>query len=295
MSSKIIECIPNFSEARRPSVLEEIKKSILEIDNINLLNIHSDTDHNRSVFTYIGDPVNIKKATFNAIKKASELIDMNFHRGAHPRIGATDVVPFVPLRNATIEDCKSIALSIAKKVGQELKIPVYLYEESAVSPDRKNLENIRRGQFEIQNDPKRKPDFGPSILHSSGATVIGARNPLIAYNVYLTSDDITIAQKIAKAIRYSSGGLRYIKAMGVLVDGKAQVSMNLTNFKKTPVHRVFELIKIEANKYGVNVSNSELVGMIPEEALIESAKWYLHLDDVGNNQILEHNINSTFD
>jgi len=300
MKSKLIECIPNFSEARRSVVLEKIKNSIIQVKSTKLLDIHSDVDHNRSVFTFIGSPSSVEDSAFNAIKTAAELIDLDTHQGAHPRIGATDVVPFVPLSNASIEDCKNISISLAKKVGDLLNIPVYLYEESAKLPGRKNLEDIRRGQYEglkatINNDPARIPDYGPSVLGKAGATVIGARHPLIAYNVFLSTGDIDIAKKIARSIRNSSGGLRFVKAMGVLVNGKAQVSMNLTNYEKTPIYRVVELIRSEAARYGTTISSSELVGMIPEKALVDSAKWYLQLNNLGSEQILEHHIYADYE
>lgn len=300
MKSKLIECIPNFSEARRSVVLEKIKNSIIQVKNTKLLDIHSDVDHNRSVFTFIGSPTSVEEAAFNAIKTAAELIDLDTHQGAHPRIGATDVVPFVPLSYASIEDCKNISISLAKKVGDLLNIPVYLYEESAKLPGRKNLEDIRRGQYEglkatINNDPSRIPDYGPSVLGKAGATVIGARHPLIAYNVFLSTGDIDIAKKIARSIRNSSGGLRFVKAMGVLVNGKAQISMNLTNYEKTPIYRVVELIRSEAARYGTTISSSELVGMIPEKALVDSAKWYLQLNNLGSEQILEHHIYADYE
>jgi glutamate formiminotransferase/formiminotetrahydrofolate cyclodeaminase len=230
-----------------------------------------------------------------AIKKAAELINLDQHTGAHPRIGATDVVPFVPISDISMVECVEIARRLGKRVAEELSIPIYLYEEAATTPERQNLENIRKGQYEgvkveIQTNPARKPDFGPSKLGTAGATVIGARAPLIAFNVYLTSSDVAVAQKIAKAIRNSSGGYRYIKAMGVLVDGRAQVSMNLTNFKQSPIARVVESIRREAMRYGVAIQHSELVGLTPKDALIESAVWYTQLDDFKPDQILENRL-----
>ena len=230
-----------------------------------------------------------------AIKKAAELINLDQHTGAHPRIGATDVVPFVPISDISMVECVEIARRLGKRVAEELSIPIYLYEEAATTPERQNLENIRKGQYEgvkveIQTNPARKPDFGPSKLGTAGATVIGARAPLIAFNVYLTSSDVAVAQKIAKAMRNSSGGYRYIKAMGVLVDGRAQVSMNLTNFKQSPIARVVESIRREAMRYGVAIHHSELVGLTPKDALIESAVWYTQLDDFKPDQILENRL-----
>ncbi len=288
----LIECIPNFSEARRPEIIDQIVAAIISVDGARLLDRSSDLDHNRTVLTFAGAPAVVEEAAFRAIKTASELIDLNQHSGAHPRIGATDVVPFVPLSNASMEECIAIAQRLGQRVGSELNIPVYLYEAAAARPERANLENIRRGQYEglkteVESDPERKPDFGPSELGAAGATVIGARNPLIAFNVYLTTDDASIAKKIAKAIRNSSGGLRYVKGLGLLVDGRAQVSMNLTNFRETPIARVVETVRREAERYGVGIHHTELVGLIPQDALTDAAVWYTQLDQFDKEQILE--------
>lgn len=292
MPQPLIECIPNFSEARRPEVVDAIIKAIQSVPGVVVLDRHSDLDHNRTVVTLVGNPEAVEEAAFRSIQKAQELIDLNHHQGAHPRIGAADVVPFVPISDVSMAECVEMATRLGKRVGEELSIPVYLYEEAATRPDRQNLENIRRGQFEalkteIETDPERKPDFGPAKLGSAGATVIGARAPLIAFNIYLTTSDVDIAQKIAKAVRNSSGGLRYVKGMGVLVDGLAQVSMNLTNYKKTPIFRVVELVRREAQRYGVAIHHSELVGLIPQSALVDSAVWYTQLDQFEPEQILE--------
>ncbi|MBI5962024.1 MAG: glutamate formimidoyltransferase [Chloroflexi bacterium] len=288
----LIECIPNFSEARRPEVIDQIVAAITSVDGARLLDRSSDLDHNRTVLTFAGSPEAVEEAAFRAIKTASELIDLNQHTGAHPRIGATDVCPFVPLSNATMGECIAIAQRLGQRVGSELSIPVYLYEAAATRPERANLENIRRGQYEglkveVESDPERKPDFGPSKIGAAGATVIGARNPLIAYNIYLTTDDVSIAKKIAKAIRHSTGGLRYVKGLGLLVDGRAQVSMNLTNFRETPIARVVETVRREAGRYGVGIHHSELVGLIPQDALTDAAVWYTQLDQFDKEQILE--------
>jgi glutamate formiminotransferase/formiminotetrahydrofolate cyclodeaminase len=290
--TQLIECIPNFSEARRPEVIDQIVAAIQSVSEVKLLDRSSDLDHNRTVLTFAGSPAGVEEAAFRAIKTASELIDLDNHTGEHPRIGATDVVPFVPLSNASMDDCIAIAVSLAKRVGTELSIPVYLYEAAATAPDRVNLENIRKGQYEvlkseIESNEKRKPDYGPSKLPKAGATVIGARNPLIAFNVYLTTDDVDVAKKIAKVVRQSSGGLRYVKGLGLLVDGRAQVSMNLTNFRETPIARVVEFIRREAERYGVGIHHSELVGLIPQEALVDAAVWYTQLDGFDKEQILE--------
>ena len=292
MSQEIVECIPNFSEGRRPEVVEEIKASIASVKGVQVLDYHSDHDHNRSVITFVGNPAAVEEAAFQGISTAAELIDLNVHEGEHPRIGATDVVPFVPISGVTMEECVEMARRLGERVGEELKIPVYLYEEAASRPDRKRLENIRRGEYEglknkIETDQDRQPDFGPLQMGSAGATVIGAREFLIAYNVYLTTEEEEIAKKIARVVRRSSGGLRYVKALGMLVDGRAQVSMNLTNFRKTSLARVVEFIRREAQRYGVDIHHSELVGLIPQEALIDAAVWYTQMDQFHPEQVLE--------
>jgi glutamate formiminotransferase/formiminotetrahydrofolate cyclodeaminase len=294
MPNQLIECIPNFSEARRPEVIDQIAAAIQSVDDVRLLDRSSDLDHNRTVLTFAGTPFAVEEAAFRAIKTASELIDLNNHTGEHPRIGATDVVPFVPLNGATMDECIEMAKRLGERVGNELGIPVYLYEAAAARPERANLENIRKGQYEglkaeVAN-PDRQPDFGPARLGAAGATVIGARNPLIAFNVYLTTEDVDIAKKIAKAIRHSSGGLRHVKALGLLVEGRAQVSMNLTNFRETPIARVVETIRREAQRYGVGIHHSELVGLIPQAALIDAAVWYTQLDAFDHEQVLEYRL-----
>ena len=295
MPAPLVECIPNFSEARRPEVIDQIVAAIQSVTGVQILDRHSDLDHNRTVVTYIGAPGAVEEAAFLAIQCAAKTINLDEHTGEHPRIGATDVVPFVPIRDTTMEECIEIARRLGKRVGQELGIPTYLYEEAATRPERQNLENIRRGQYEglkneIKSNPDRRPDFGPAELGTAGATVIGARHPLVAYNIYLTTDDVSIAQKIARAVRNSSGGLRFVKAMGILVEGRAQVSMNLTNTRQTPVFRVVELVRREAHRYGVSIHHSELVGLIPQEALVNSAVWYLQLDGFEPEQILEQRL-----
>ena len=290
--TKLIECIPNFSEARRPEVIDQIAAAITSVDEVHLLDRSSDMDHNRTVLTFAGPPHAVEVSAFRAIKTAAELIDLNKHSGEHPRIGATDVCPFVPLSDVSMEECVALAKRLGRRVGEELGVPVYLYEEAAARPERTNLENIRRGEFEglkdeIGSNPDREPDFGPSALGPAGATVIGARNFLVAYNVYLTTDDVEIARKIAKTIRHSSGGLRYVKALGLLVEGRAQVSMNLTNFRKTPLALVVETIRREAQRYGVGINHSELIGLIPQEALVDASVWYTQLDAFDKEQILE--------
>lgn len=296
--TQLIECIPNFSEARRSEVIDQIVAAISSVEGARLLDRSSDLDHNRTVLTFAGDAFAVEEAAFRAIKTAAELIDLDHHEGAHPRIGATDVVPFVPLKDASIQDCVAIAKRVGQRVGEELGIPVYLYEAAASRPERTNLENIRKGQYEalkttINTDPNRTPDFGPSKLPKAGATVIGARAPLVAFNVYLTTDDVDIAMKIAKAIRHSSGGLRYVKGLGLFVEGRAQVSMNLTDYHKTPIARVVEFIRREAERYGVGIHHSELVGLIPQDALVDAAVWYTQLDAFSKEQILESRLFSS--
>jgi glutamate formiminotransferase / formiminotetrahydrofolate cyclodeaminase len=295
MTNKLVECIANYSEARRQEVVEAIMEAIVAVEGVYILDRHSDWDHNRTVLTFVGQPEKVEEAAFRSIKKAADLINLDEHQGEHPRLGATDVVPFVPIEGVTMDDCVQMARRVGKRVGDELGIPVYLYEQAAARPERQNLENIRRGQYEglkaeIETKPEREPDFGPKKVGPAGATVIGARHPLIAFNVYLNTDDVSIAKNIAKAVRHSSGGLRYVKGLGLSVEGRAQVSMNLTNYRQTPVARVVELIRREAERYGVRIHHSELVGLIPQDALVEAAVWYLQLDQFEPSQILEQRL-----
>lgn len=292
---RIVECVPNFSEGRRPEVLNAIAAAIRSHADVRLLDIERDADHNRSVFTLVAPSEALVPAMFDAIKTAAGLINLDQHRGQHPRIGATDVVPFVPVRGVTMEECIALARELGRRVGDELGIPVYLYEQAATRPERVNLADVRRGEYEglkadIATDADRAPDFGPARLGPAGATVIGARAPLIAFNVYLNTSNVEIAKAVAKAVRHSNGGLRYVKALGLLVNGKAQVSMNLTDFTKTPVHRVVELVRLEAARYGVAVESSELVGMIPQQALIDAAAWYLQLHNLESSMVLENRL-----
>jgi glutamate formiminotransferase/formiminotetrahydrofolate cyclodeaminase len=292
MPAPLVECVPNFSEGRRPEIVEAIKEAIASVKGVFVLDYSSDPDHNRSVITFVGSPKAVEEGAFRGIAKAAELIDLNQHTGEHPRLGAADVVPFIPISGVKMKDCVEIANRLGHRVGEELDIPVYLYEQAARRPERRRLENIRRGEYEgikaeIATDPDREPDFGPKRMGSAGGTVIGAREFLIAYNVYLATDDIKIAQKIARTVRHSSGGLRYVKALGMLVDGLAQVSMNLTNFRKTPLPLVVETIRREALRYGVNVHHSELIGLIPQDALVNAAVWYTQMDQFSPEQVLE--------
>jgi glutamate formiminotransferase / formiminotetrahydrofolate cyclodeaminase len=292
MARHLVECIPNFSEGRRTEVVDAIAEAIGSVAGAAILDRHSDADHNRSVITFVGTPEAVVEAAFAGIRTAVQLIDLDVQWGEHPRIGAADVVPFVPIEGVTMDECVTLARTLGERVGRELQIPVYLYEAAATRPERQNLANVRAGQYEglkeaILNDPERAPDFGPSRLGKAGAVAIGARAPLIAFNVYLTTDDIEIAKKIALAVRHSGGGLAYVKALGLLVKGRAQVSMNLTDYTRTPIHQAVELIRREAARYGVAVHHSELVGLIPQAALVDAARWYLQLDEFSPDQILE--------
>ncbi|MBN1965929.1 MAG: glutamate formimidoyltransferase, partial [Anaerolineae bacterium] len=291
----LVECVPNFSEGRRPEVVAQIVAAIRAVPGVTVLDTSSDADHNRTVVTFAGAPEAAAEAAFAGIATAAQLINLDEHRGEHPRIGATDVCPFVPLQGVTMDDCVALARQVGERVGRELGIPVYLYEAAATRPERQNLATIRKGEYEglkesIRSDPYRDPDFGPAELGPAGATVIGARPFLVAYNVYLNTDNVEIAQRIARAIRHSNGGLRYVKALGLLVEGQAQVSMNLTDFHGTPVHQAVELIRREALRYGVLPTYSELVGLIPEDALIDAAMYYLQLDRFTRDQILERQV-----
>jgi len=291
---KLIECVPNFSEGRRKEVIEAIIDEARKF-NVKILDYSPDADHNRTDVTFIGEPEEVKKAALAMSMKAVELIDMNKHKGEHPRMGAMDVVPFIPLMGATMEECVELAKQFASEFSEKAGVPCYLYEEAATRPDRKNLANVRRGEFEGlkeemgKNDDK-KPDFGPNHIHpTAGATAVGARFFLIAFNVNLATDDISIAKNIAKAVRHSSGGYRYVKAMGFEIKerGIVQVSMNMVNYRGTPLFRVFETIKREAERYGVSIVGSEIVGLIPMEALIDVADFYLQLENFDENQVLE--------
>ncbi len=293
--STLVECVPNFSEGRDKTVVDAIVDA-MKIPGVSLLDREMDSDHNRCVITIVGEREAIAEAAIRGVGKASELIDLTKHQGAHPRIGAADVVPFIPIEGVTIEDCVAIARKVGEEIWKRFKIPVYLYESAATNPDRQNLENIRRGQFEglredILVNPARRPDFGDPRCHpTAGATVVGARKALIAYNVFLNTKDVDIAKKIAKAVRYSSGGLRYVKGAGFEVRGLAQVSMNLTDFEQTPIARVFEFVKREAKRYGVQPLSSEIVGLIPKKALEQAAEWFLQVENFDSSMILENRL-----
>jgi len=293
--STLVECVPNFSEGRDKSKVDAIVDA-MKMAGVYLLDREMDGDHNRCVITLVGEREAIQEAAIRGVGKAADLIDLNVHSGAHPRMGATDVVPFIPIEGVTIEDCVAIANRVGEEIWNRYRIPVYLYESAARTPERQGLENIRRGQFEgiraeIATNPARRPDIGEPRLHpTAGATVVGARKFLIAYNVFLNTPDVEIAKKIAKAVRFSSGGLRFVKGAGFLVRGQAQVSMNLTDFEQTPIHRVFELVKREAARFGVMPVSSEIVGLIPKKALEDASEWFLQVENFNSSLILENRL-----
>jgi glutamate formiminotransferase/formiminotetrahydrofolate cyclodeaminase len=293
--STLVECVPNFSEGRDKAKVDAIVDAMKQ-DGVHLLDREMDSDHNRCVITLVGERGAIQEAAIRGVGRAAELIDLNHHQGAHPRMGATDVVPFIPIEGVTIEDCVTMARHVGEQIWERFQIPVYLYEAAAAIPERQNLENIRRGQFEgireeIATNPARRPDFGDPRVHpTAGATVVGARKFLIAYNVFLNTPDVEIAKKVAKAVRFSSGGLRFVKAAGFLVRGLAQVSMNLTDFEQTPIHRVFEMVKNEAARYGALPVASEIVGLIPKKALEQAAEWFLQVEHFESSLILENRL-----
>jgi glutamate formiminotransferase len=295
--STLVECVPNFSEGRDKAKVDAIIEA-MKLDGVYLLDREMDSDHNRCVITLVGEREPIQEAAIRGVGKAAELIDLNKHQGAHPRMGAADVVPFIPIEGVSIEDCVTMARHVGEQIWKRYQIPVYLYESAATTPERQNLENIRRGQFEgirdeIATNPARKPDFGDPRVHATaGATVVGARKFLIAYNVFLNTTDVDIAKKIAKAVRFSSGGMRYVKGAGFLVRGLAQVSMNLTDFEQTPIHRVFEFVKREAARYGVMPLSSEIVGLIPKKALEQAAEWFLQVENFDSSLILENRLSA---
>jgi len=293
--STLVECVPNFSEGRDKAKVDAIVDA-MKMPGVYLLDREMDADHNRCVITLVGEREAIQEAAIRGVGKAAELIDLNVHAGAHPRMGAADVVPFIPIDGVTIEDCVAMANHVGEEIWKRYQIPVYLYESAARIPERQGLENIRRGQFEgiraeIATNPARRPDIGEPRVHpTAGATVVGARKFLVAYNVFLNTTDVDIAKKIAKAVRFSSGGMRFVKGAGFLVRGQAQVSMNLTDFEQTPVHRVFELVKREAARYGVMPVSSEIVGLIPKKALEDAAEWFLQVENFDSSLILENRL-----
>jgi glutamate formiminotransferase / 5-formyltetrahydrofolate cyclo-ligase len=293
----IIECVPNISEGRRADVVSAIADAIRGLPGVRVLDVQSDPAHNRSVLTLAGEAAPLKEAVLTLFERAVKAIDLRQHTGEHPRLGAVDVVPFVPIEGVTMDACVGLAKEVGSQVASRFGVPVFLYEEAASTPARRNLEDIRRGEFEglasKMRQPEWKPDFGPSQPHASaGAAIIGARMPLIAYNINLATNRLDVAKKIAAGIRMSSGGYRYVKAMGIALDdrGIVQVSMNLTNYEKTPIFRVFETVKREAARYGVNVLESEIVGLVPSAALMQAAEFYLQLEGFSGKQVLENKL-----
>jgi len=295
---RLIECVPNFSEGRDPAKVDAIVAALSSVPGVYVLDREMDPDHNRSVITLAGDPDSVAEAALLGVGKAMELIDLTKHTGAHPRVGATDVVPFIPIDGVAIEDCVALARRVGSEIWNRYRIPVFFYEGAATRPDRVNLENVRRGQFEglreeMKKNLERQPDVGePKVHPTAGVTVVGARKFLIAYNVNLNTSDVSIANKIAKAIRFSSGGLRYVKSMGVELKGRnvAQVSINLTDFEQTPMHRVYEMVKREAERYGVMPLGSEIVGLVPKKALEMAADFFLQLENFSPAQVLENRL-----
>ena len=294
--NQILECVPNFSEGRDLQLIEKLCDCFRAKEGVKLLDYTNDPDHNRCVLTVIGEPEPLKHAMVEAIGRAVELIDMTKHQGQHPRMGCVDVVPFIPIRNTTVEDADRIAKETAQLAYERFGQPFFLYEQSASAPHRVNLAEVRKGQFEGMAekmlDPMWKPDFGTTIHPTGGVTAIGARMPLIAYNINLDTPNVEIASAIAKNIRHLSGGFRFCKAMGVRLEDRnlAQVSMNLTDFSKTAVYRVFETVKMEARRYGVNVLGSEFCGLVPQQALLDCAAYYLQLEGFDSNQVLENRL-----
>jgi glutamate formiminotransferase/formiminotetrahydrofolate cyclodeaminase len=296
--TRLIECVPNFSEGRDPGKIDAILAAISSVPGVYVLDREMDTDHHRCVVTLAGEPDAVAEAALLGVGKAAELIDLTVHQGAHPRVGATDVLPFIPIEGVTLEDCVALARRVGSEIWKRYRIPVYFYEAAATRPDRTNLENVRRGQFEglrddIKRNHERQPDVGEPKLHpTAGTTVVGARKFLVAYNVNLNTSDIGVANKIARAIRFSSGGLRYVKSMGVALKARnlAQVSINLTDFESTPMHRVYEMVKREAERYGAVPVGSEIVGLVPKKALEMAADFFLQLEDFSPSQVLENRL-----
>jgi glutamate formiminotransferase / 5-formyltetrahydrofolate cyclo-ligase len=291
---QIVECVPNFSEGRREEVIDQVAEAVRSVEGVRLLDVSSNPDHNRTVLTFVGSPDAVAEAAFAATRKAAELINMEEHKGEHPRIGAMDVVPFIPITGMTMDEAVALANNVARRIAEELDVPVYLYGNAATTPSRKRLPDVRQGQYEGLKEsistPERKPDYGPQKMHpTAGATAVGARAPLIAFNVNLGTKDLQIAKEIAKGLRESSGGLMNVQAMGVdlAAEGLVQVSMNLLDYTRTPIHRAYELVKVEAARYGVNVVAGEVVGLVPLDALISAADFYLRLKAFNRNQVLE--------
>ncbi len=292
--NKIIECVPNFSEGRNKQIVEKITDAFRAKNGVKLLDYSSDTDHNRSVITVAGEPEALKETVLDAVGIAVELINLNNHSGQHPRMGAVDVIPFIPIKNVTMDEAIALSREVGKTIGEKYNLPVFLYEQSATAPHRENLAMVRKGEFEGMKEkmlsPEWKPDFGPKQPHpTAGAVAVGARMPLVAYNVNLGTSDIEIATAIAKKVRHIGGGLRFCKAMGVELENRniTQVSMNLTDFTKTSIYRAHEMVRMEAKRYGVSVIGGEVIGLVPLEALVDSAAYYLGLENFSVDQVLE--------
>ena len=293
----ILECVPNFSEGRRPEVIGAIRDAVARSGPVRILDLSSDSDHNRSVLTLAGDPAALAAAVEALVAACVERIDLNRHQGRHPRMGAVDVIPLTPIRGATMQDCVRLARSLGEEIARRHAIPVYLYEEAASAEHRRDLAAIRKGEFEgfpaKIRDPLWKPDFGPDRVHpTAGCVAVGAREFLIAFNVNLATGDLEVARAVARAIRHSSGGLRFVKAMGVMLEarGLAQVSINMTNFRGTPLHRVFEMVRSEAARHGVAIAGGEIVGLVPEDALLDAAAFYLRLQGFDAGRVLERRL-----
>ncbi|MEG1528273.1 MAG: glutamate formimidoyltransferase [Clostridia bacterium] len=294
---KIIECVPNFSEGRQKENIDRIIECFRCLEGVKLLDYSSDADHNRTVVTVIGEPQQLAEAIIKAVGVAKDVIDLTKHSGQHPRMGATDVIPFIPIKNVSQQEAKDLSLYVAEQINKLYGIPIFLYEKSATSPDRENLANIRKGQFEGMTEkmklPQWAPDFGERKPHpTAGVTAVGMRMPLVAYNINLDTDNLEIATKIAKKVRFIGGGLRYVKAMGVAIADRhiTQVSMNLTDYTQTPIYMATEMVKVEAKRYGVNVIGSEVIGLVPMQALIDCAEYYLQIEEFKPSQVLESNL-----
>ncbi len=295
---KIVECVPNFSEGRDREKVEAITREIASVGNVKILDMEMDASHNRSVVTFTCEPQYAVEAAFRGIRKASELIDMDSHQGEHPRFGSAYVIPFIPVSEVSLKECVDLANQLGKRVGEELKIPVFLYSDAALAENRKNLENIRHKNFQYEQLKTEIgkgdyiPDFGPLELSKAGASIIGARDFLVAYNVNLRSQDMEIGKKIAKALRAKDGGLSFVKALAFYLEDKkcVQISMNLTNYKKTPVYRAYEMVRLEASRYGIEIMESEVIGLIPLDAIIESSRFYMRMNSFKSNQIFEKKV-----
>lgn len=296
--AKIVECVPNISEGRNEEVINAVLDTVRRTPGVTLLDYSSDTNHNRTVITYIGDPEGVAEATVALAKEAVARIDLNHHQGEHPRMGAVDVIPFIPVKEMTKEECIALSKTVAQRIWEEAKLPVFLYEDSASAPHRVNLASVRKGQFEGMAEkvqqPEWEPDFGGRTIHPTGGVVaVGARMPLIAYNINLSTSDLSIASRLAKIIRRSSGGFDCVKALGVMLEDRqiAQVSINMTDFNRTPLYRVVELVRAEARRWGVSIVGTEIVGLTPMNALIDAAEYYLQLENFDRDrQVLENHI-----